>query len=235
MHRNPAAGEPYTGNRAPDLSSRIRNTFLAPGRMARDIRESAPWVDVLLLSTVVTALSVLAIPDEVFIGQMEEAVTRRGEPVEITSAPQDIARWGRAIAMLSTIATHPIVIVTIAGILTVIFGIVARGASGFREYLSLTAHGMLIPAFGSAVVFLIRLIAGRFGGDGAELLPEGAGWGAAVAASIDPFAIWMLIVLGVGINRLDSRQPTGRSVAILLVGYMVLLAGSVAVLRGSAG
>src|SRR5690606_32464700 len=128
--------------RASGLASRVRDTFIAPGRLARELRHAAPWIDVLLLSTAVAALSVLAVPDEIFVEQMQEAVTRRGEPVEITSGPADIARWGRAIAMLSTIATHPIVIFTIAGLLTLLFGVLGKGTARLREYLSLTAHGM---------------------------------------------------------------------------------------------
>ncbi len=224
------ATEPTSEQLFPPLASRIRDTFVAPGRLAREIRRAAPWVDVLLLSTIVAALTVLAVPDSVFVEQMEDAVTRRGEPVEITSSPAEIARWGRAIAMLSTIATHPIVVFTLAGVLALLFGVIGKGATRFREYLSLTAHAMLIPAAGSIVFLLVSLVTGSE--------PEAAGQTAGpgglisgVLGAVDPFAIWMLVVLAVGVNRIDPRHPTWRAIGVLLAGYLALLLATTALVR----
>jgi hypothetical protein len=217
----------------PPLLSRIRATFLAPARLAGFLRGSLPWLDVLLLSTAIAAISVLAMPDDVFIEPMREAVSRRGEPVEITSPPAAIARWGRAMAMLATIATHPILIVTLAGLLTLVFSVLSEGRAGFREYLSLAAHAMLIPALGSALVFTIRLLAGDLD---ARILaavgrpPDEGSLLLASLSAVDPFVIWMMVVLAFGAHGFDERHSLPRATAVLIGGYLLVVLMTTALL-----
>jgi hypothetical protein len=220
------------------LGARVRDTFLAPARLARLIAGSAPWLDVLLLSTAVAVISVLGMPDDVFLEPMREAVTRRGQPVEITSAPEDIARWGRALAMLGTLATHPILIFTLAGLLTLVFTVLGQGRAGFREYLSLAAHAMLIPASGSALVFVIRFLAGTLD---AEILatvqgPDSeADLVSASLRAVDPFTIWMMAVLGVGTHELDDRHSAGQASLVLILGYLFVVLLTTALLHPELG
>src|SRR5690606_6418418 len=122
----------------PSFRTRVRHTFLAPSKLAADLRHAAPWLDVLLVSTAVALLSVALMPDEVFTESMSSPVTRRGEPVEITSSPEAVARWGRGMGMLATIATHPLIAFTLAGILTLLFSVLGRGRASFQEYLALS-------------------------------------------------------------------------------------------------
>jgi hypothetical protein len=168
---------------------------------------------------------VATVPDEVFIDQMRDAVTRRGRPVEITSPADEVARWGRYIAMLGTLATHPLVVVTLAGLMTLIFSILGGGSGSFREFLSLTSHASLIPAAGSLLAIVIRILAGgEAGGWAGTFLEPADAPNALVAAllSLDPFVVWMLVILGLGVHVFDPRRSAVRA-SLLLVGVYVLM------------
>ncbi|MEX2570577.1 MAG: YIP1 family protein [Gemmatimonadota bacterium] len=215
---------------AAPLLARIRDTFLSPSRLAAHIRANAPWLDVLLITTVIAALSVATLPDEVFTEPMREAVSRRGEPVQITSAPEVIARWGRLIAMLATIGTHPVMVFTIAGLFTLLFSIVGQGGTSFRDFLSLVSHAMLIPALGTLLVTTLRL--GYAATTGSFELVElfgpmqTSGLPMAIVTSLDPFIVWMLVAAAVAIRELEPRHSVRAAAAILVAGYLALVVAS---------
>ena len=209
---------------AEPLRERIRATFLAPRQLWSRLEGATPWLDVLYISTIVAVLSVLAVPEEVFIEPMREAVTRRGEPVEITSPPAEIVRWGRALAMLATLATHPMIAFMLAGFLTVVFSVLGGGRGTYREYLSLSCHALLIPALGTILAIVARLIMGLAGSDPFELFDlEPRGLLSATALAIDPFVVWMLVVLGIATAQVDGRRQPWRAVLVLVGAYLVLL------------
>ena len=133
--------------------------------------------------------------------------------------------------MLATLATHPVVAVVIAGAVTIVFGMFFRGPGTFRDYLSLTAHAILIPALGTILAILVR-IAGAAGWAPEFLLgaDESASLLVTVLYAIDPFVVWMLIVIAIGVNRLDPRRSTPRAAAILVFGYVALIAAGAALL-----
>lgn len=215
--------------------SRVRNTFLAPSALAQQLRQSAPWMDALLLSTAVALLSVALMPDEVFVESMQDPVSRRGEPVQITSSPEAVARWGRGMGMLATLATHPLIAFTLAGVLTLLFSVLGRGRASYQEYLALSAHGLLIPALGTLVAIAIRLVTGAATGslgvtaffdpgDAPNLL-------VATLLATDPFIIWMMAAVAIGAHALEPRHPRAGTALLLIGGYLVLVFASTALLH----
>lgn len=214
---------------------RVRDTFISPSMMAARLRASAPWLDVLLISTAIAILSVALMPDEVFTASMNEPVTRRGEPVEITSSPEAVARWGRGMGILATVATHPLIAFTLAGILTLLFSVLGRGRASFQQYLALSCHALLIPALGTLIAIVLRWITGTSSGTlGITALfnPSDAPnlfWAALL--STDPFIIWMLVVVAIGVHVFDPRHPRTVAAVVLIGGYLVLVAASTALLR----
>jgi hypothetical protein len=188
-------------------------------------------MDVLLISTVIAVLSVLLVPDEIFTEQMTDPVSRRGRPVELTSPPEQIARWGRAMGMLGTLATHPMIAFVIAGLLTLIFTRIGRGRGGFMSYLSLSAHALLIPAAGTLVWMAIHLTVGQAatGGPLSALIGAPSASRTLLAAlwSVDPFLLWMLVALAIGVREIDGRRSAVAAAAILIPSYLlVLVAGA---------
>lgn len=209
------------------LVDRIVATFTAPARLAGSIRERPRWIDVLLISTLVAVAAAAMIPEEVFLTAAEEAVNRRGAPVEITSPPAEIVRWGRYMAMLNALVGHPLVAFGLAGVLSIIFTVLAGGRNSFTEHLSLTSHALLIVALGTLVSMALGLATGATVGDASlgALLPAVAQGAAAgeVLALINPFTVWMLFVVGVGVSVLDPARSRRATLGILLGGYAVLV------------
>lgn len=219
-------------NSSAPLLERIKATFLNPGSLPALVRPGLPWLDVLLISTVVAVLSVAAVPDEFFTEPMEAPVSRRGEPVEVVSSPEVIANWGRALGMLATLGTHPVVAAVIAGAVTLLFVTFFRAPATFRDYLSLTAHVLLIPALGTILSIAARWIFGR------PLLPgfttiSGEPRGALEAGllAIDPFVIWMMIALAFAAHTLDPRRSRLQAALLLVGGYLVLVFASTALVN----
>ena len=218
------------GTSYPSLLERVRRTFLAPSQLAISIREQGPWIDALLLSTAIAVAAVATVPDQVFLADMEDAVNRRGEQVDIVSSPAEIVRWGRMMGMIATIGTHPVTAFMVAGIVFAVVALFFRTQVSYRDLVALASHALLIPAAGT----LLRVI-GR--GAGMEFIDVDPGSPFALQAilSIDPYIVWMLIVMAIGAHVLNLRVPRTRAGAILVGGYLVLVFTSTAILHPPGG
>lgn len=212
------------------LTARIATTFTSPRRLAEAVRQRPRWVDVLLISTAVAIAAVALMPPEPFLEAAQNAVDRRGTPVEITSSPEEIVRWGRYLGMMSALVGHPMIAFALAGVLTLVFTVVTRGSIRFIEHLSLVSHALLILALGDLLAIAVRAATGG-SGDQLSLAPVGDLFAAdslprEVLTLINPFHLWMLVVLAIGIATLDARRARGSSLAILIGGYVALALGT---------
>jgi hypothetical protein len=169
-------------------------------------------------------------PDAVFLEEMENPVSRRGEPVEISSPPAQVAFWGRMLAMLATLTTHPLVAFSVAGVLTLVFGLLGGGGVAFRHMLALTSHAMLIPAAGTLLSTILRLSAGiSFEGSWVDaILGDGAPGGVfgGVLSRLDPFILWSAIAAGIAMHELDPRRSRFAAAVIIIGLYVMLVVGS---------
>jgi hypothetical protein len=203
---------------------RVRDTFVAPRRLCAGLRDDPRWADALLLATAVAVIAWALQPAEVFLEQMRNPVSRMGEPVTVTSSPAEIVRYGRYMAMLSSAVGHPIVAFALAGVLTLAFSILGGGAATFRQYLAVVSHALLIPAAGTLVVLAVAALGGG------PPMPLSSLLGASVASGslalrslawLDPFVLWMVLVLAVGAEQLDGRRSWGSAAAVLVGLYLV--------------
>lgn len=223
------------GSIRPTLWRRARDTFLAPGRLFRGFDASPPWLDALGLATVIAAVAVAAEPADYFLNQMENPVDRRGVPVEITSPPEQIVLWGRAMAMLSAIVGHPLLAFGSAGLLMLMFAVIGRSGGTYRQYLGVASHGLLILSAGMLLTNVVRLLA-----DAPSLLPTlGAlaalpdtGLVAGTLHGVNVFTLWTLAVLGIGAASIARGVTTASATALLWGGYL-LLAVTGAILFGA--
>ena len=207
------------------LGRRVLEVFVAPRRLFAGFDVAPPWLDVLAISTAVAMIAVAAQPEGVFLEQMEGAVNRRGEPVEITSGPAEVVRYGRLLAMLAALVGHPLIAFGVAGVVTLLFTVVGGGSVPFIRYLAVTAHALLIPALGSLLGVALSLV----GGDIFPLtldalvpgLPEGS-LAREILAGITPFQIWMVLVLAAGVAALDRRRGWAAAALVLLGTYLAV-------------
>ncbi len=215
------------------LPERIIATFAAPRRLLPDFREGTRWLDVLIIATVIAILSVYLLPESFFVEQMRDAVTRRGEPVDITSPPAEIARWGRYLGMLTALVSHPLFALALAGLLTLVVTILGGGDTDFRDHLSISSHAFLIPSLGALLAIPLQMVTGnpeaRF--TPGLLLGDSPSFLAVFLQGLDAFSIWMLVVVALWVGELNPRIGFARMAAILLGMYLVLNAATAALVR----
>ena len=205
--------------------ARVRDSFAAPRSLFAGFSAAPPWFDVLLVSTLVAAIAVLAAPDEAFLAQVQHAVTRRGAPVEITSSPEAIVRYGRFLSMIGALVGHPLVAFGLAGVLALVFGVLGGGGATYRQYLGVVSHALLIPALGTLLLLAAALLLHRPLPTPAALLFPGldpAGHLGRFLAGLDPFRLWMLALLGLGVSVLEPRRSWPAATLILLGAYLAL-------------
>lgn len=210
------------------LTRRIRDTFVAPRRLAAGITEDSPWVDVLVITTVVAMVAAALLPAEYFLAQVETPVDRLGRPVEVTSPPEEIVRWGRLLQMFSAAVMHPMIVVMVAGLITLLFSVVGGGGVEMRRYLALTSHAFLISALGVVLATVVQIATGapEVQPSLAPLLGDAAGgaFPLRVLALLNPFTLWMLGVLALGISEMDRRRSFAATAGVLLGLYLALAA-----------
>jgi hypothetical protein len=204
---------------------RVALTFAAPRRLFATSPESLPWAGVLLLSTAIAMIAAAALPPDYFLTQMEGAVNRRGAPVEITSDPAEVVRWGRYLYMFSAAAGHPLVVLAIAGALTLLFGL-PRGTARLVRYLPIAAHGSLILAVGALVANALTALTPDLRVEpslAGVLAPLGLDDArSAFPGAINLFSLWTIGVLAVGVAVVDRVNSWLRPAALLLALYLLL-------------
>lgn len=213
------------------LSSRLVATLVAPARLFHAVRIGAPWVDALLVVTLLAAVAAAGQPDGVYLERVEGAVDRRGRPVTITSPPEVIVAWNRGLAFLSAIAAHWMIAFALAGILALLFSVLLRGRARYGEYLSLASHVLVIPALGSVLLLPLHWALGDpalTASPGALLAEQPDGLLARALASVDLFSLWALVVLGAGAAAINDRPGRLGPVAALLGVYLALLLATAA-------
>lgn len=229
----PAASAAPETSAAP-LLSRIRDTFVAPARLFRTLPADNSFIAVLVVATLLAAAAVAAEPAEYFLAQVEDPVSRRGTPVEITSSPETVVLWGRIMAVFSALVGHPLLALGGAGLLLLIFRTLGPGDAGYRGYLTVASHGLLISSAGMVAAVLLRLVTGNV-----DALPTvgtlagipAAGLAGGLLHGINLFTLWMLVVVGTGVAAIESRVTRGAATALLLGIYAALVVTWAALFR----
>jgi hypothetical protein len=208
----------------PPLHRRVLDTFVSPGRLFASFGESPPWAATLAIAVILAAAAVLLIPEQIFVDQMENAVNRRGQPVEITSDPATVAKFGRIMGAVGALIVQPVFTFALAGALTLVFSVLLGGRARYPQHLAVLSHALLIStagallalglsaAFGQSVHFSLALLA--------PFLEEGT-YLHRVLEGIDVFTLWMVAVVALGVSIVDGRSWTGVA-AVLLGAYLAL-------------
>lgn len=212
------------------LGARAVATFVAPKALFSGFTERTPWFGVLVLSTLVAMIAAATHPAEFFLAQMEDPADRLGRPVEVTSGPGEIVRWGRYLAVFSALAGHPLVLLGVAGVVTVVFTLLGGGRGSYREYLVVSAHALLVAALGTLVAVALRAATGDPAMEptiGRLLQPLAPAAGrSGFLDGVNLFTVWTLVVLAAGVAVFDGRRSWRGAAAILVGGYLALITGS---------
>jgi hypothetical protein len=213
----------------PPLAQRVAGVFVSPAALFETLRHRPAWIGPLAISIAVGIAVIVLLPDQVLYQGMEGATARRGkELAEITSDPATVALWERLRLSMGVLFTQPVKAWLLAGALMLGFGRLLRGSAGFWHYLAVTTHALLISALGALVVLPLQVARAdaSIAPSLALLLPgvERFGTLGQVLAGINPFTVWMLAVMALGVATLNRRSPAVPT-AVLLGIYLLGVVG----------
>jgi len=201
---------------------RLVDLFFSPGKLGDDLAANPVWAAALILATVLIVASMALIPPEVFAEMQREAILRSGR--EVPAMPDsmiEIMRWVTPIAAGLSVFVFTFVF---AGIYAVIFAFIMGDEGKYRQYLSVTAHAMIIPALAGLIITPLRISSGDpqltfnlasfmfFLSDGYLLN---------FFKAMDLTSIWSGLVIAMGAHSIDNRRSFA-SAAMVPIGLMVV-------------
>ena len=206
------------------LLGRVIQTFFSPGRVMRDLSREPKTIGVLLLGGVLVGLANAAIPAEIWEQLVRSQLSAVGEEVPSDLAtPVAIARWG---ASIGGMIFWPILGVLVASIYSLVF-LAGLGYEGrYSQYLSVTAHALMIGAVGAVALTPLRILTedvqltltvGAF----VPILEEGLL--ARFLGCLDLLNLWVAALIGLGASIIDGKRHAGASILFAL-GTSVLVA-----------
>lgn len=215
-----------SGAGLPGLPTRFMQTFVAPGRLFRALKGEPRVLGALLLGAVVLAVANSLVPPDLYEPIIRNQITEAGGqmPANIGTAAQ-FAKWASVVGVL--------VFFPIFGVLGTTFYVlvfkVALGYEGsFKQYMSVTAHALLVSAVGTLALTPARILAENpqmILSVGALVPGVEGGFFARFLGYLDLFSIWVAALIGYGASVLDGRRSAGSSVA-----YALVASGLVAIL-----
>lgn len=220
----PAPTEPDAGS----FPRRVIDTFFSPVALFRRFGSRPPWVDVMVLSTVIMVAAFALIPADVWLATMEEAMRQQGQELPPGANPETMLGVQRIGGIVGAGLTLWIFLPIQAGLMVLIFSVILGGKATFRQYVSVVAHAGLVGAVGSLAALPIILQKG--------VMTQGITL-AALAGGMDPdsfvyqflnawnvFQIWQLVLMGLGAAALNRRIGAGTAVGVLLGVYACIAA-----------
>jgi len=225
----PPRPQEYTGPRQPPgPAPRVAMVLYAPGRLCASLRLRPLWGAALLLGAVLVGASFLLIPTEMWDASFRRGVLSTGQEL-----PEGFSLGGaaRLLGLVAAAGSWTVMALLLAGILTVVFGVLLGDGARYRQYLALVSHALLIPALGALALVPLRLAAGdpQLNLDLGLFLGwlVGDGYLGRVVAMLDLLMLWAFAVMALGVAGLGARRSRGSSAGVLgtvALGTALLLA-----------
>jgi len=201
------------------------DVVFSPARLFEALRERPVWAAALVLGAVVVALQTAFIPMDVWVELQREAALQRGTQMpEMGATALKVLRYA---APAGAVLGWFVMSFLFAGIVTVIFAFILGDEGRYKQYLSIYAHAMLIPAVVGLLLvplkiaqrdprFTINLGAFFF------FLPEG--YFHRLLTTMDLTQIWAWVLVGIGAHAIDTRRSVASAVTINVVLAIVVFA-----------
>jgi hypothetical protein len=226
--------EPAVPSREPgSLGKRVVDTFFSPIALFRRLGPNAPFADVLVISAVLTAVLVLLMPRDLMVAQLEAAL--RNQPQGGPTPDVDtMVMIGRILGVVSQLVLGPLIALGVAGVCTLLFGMLMGGGARFRQHLAVVSHAGLVTPLGLAVTMAFMLL-----GDNptaqlslALLVPglEAESFAFRLLNGMTVFMLWWVALIGVGASAVNRRVSPYTGVGVVFAAYL-----AIAVLVAAAG
>ena len=240
--------DPLPYQRSPDnpsLLARITGVARRPRYTFSAVVARPRWAGLLATLTVAsfaTAAALLSteVGRQALVDQWERTALAFGRPVDAAAYAemQDLSRYAVPYAASTAVARGPFAALALAALLYGVF--TARGArASFRQVLAVVVHASVILTLRDVIAAPISYVRESIASPVTLVtflgtLDEASPF-ARFFALIDLFVVWWMVVLGIGLAVL-YRMERGKLIMALLgayVGVAVVLAGSMALLRGN--
>ena len=221
----------------PSFPVRIVQVVTAPGALFARLKEVPVWIDVMIVLIVLGVLFQFVQPESLRLAAVRQFVPEGVDPSTIDTSPSVVG------TVIGAIIFTPLFTAIIAGVLLLTYNAVLGGEGTFRQLFAAATHVQVITMIGAYVVLGLAFL-------GSEemvlspglLLPDlGEGLLGRFVGSINVFAIWVCVVLGVAVHQIYPKRSVGGASAYLLVLYLLLtgvgaaIAGLLLGLAASAG
>jgi hypothetical protein len=238
---------PETGG-APALSlpRRLLGVLFSPRPTFEAIVAHPKWLDVLALTTLVSALVTYAfistdVGQQAFIDQQIQQREAWGQPItaEVEQQIRNSAPFLQYFVPGSILVAGPLFAVLIAAVLYGVFGAMLGGGGSFKQVLAVVAHAGVVPTVAGLGTTVLNYIQQSMTSRTnlsvfVQMLPEDS-FIVRFLGMIDLVWIWYLIVLAIGVGVLYRRKPSSIGWTFLGI-YLVIaliIAGARSALGGS--
>jgi hypothetical protein len=226
--------------------ARLAAVFFSPGKAFADIARRPRWWAPVVLSMLFTTVFLYLFSqrvgwEEFFRQQNARSVQIQGlDPAARARAEMiqmQVAQYG---AWVSGLAGPWILLLVVAGVLQFLANVVIGAGIAFKNMLAAVAYGGLPRLLQTALSILVMYLKPPEEFDlrnpllmnAAVFLPADApSWLRVVAASLDLFTFWSMLLMAIGIAAAAKRLSTGKAFAMILFPWalwVILTAGAAA-------
>jgi hypothetical protein len=204
------------------------------------------WADALLVSLAITvgcgtAFMLTDVGRQALVDQWERTALAVGQEVtdERYAEFTRMSEYGTLYAVATALASGPLLVFGVAGLIFCVFTVLRRGEASFRQVLSIAAHAGVILALRQVVAVPLNYSRESLASPTTlslffpmfdEASPPARFFGA-----IDLFVVWWVILLAIGVSLLYRRPARSTAFAFMgaYVGIAVLLTIAMAVSGGT--
>lgn len=219
------------------LPRRIVDTLFAPVALFQRFHVRAPWAGVLVLCTLAMAALTMAIPRDLMVAQIQEAMRQNPEMAAGGAGPDidTMVMFGRVGGVLSQLVLTPLMALAVAGLCTLIFGRWMGGGGTFRKHLAVVSHASVVSVLGFAITLFFMVQGGSLTTQlsPALLLPEldADSFAFRVLNALGVFMLWWLGLVAAGVYAVNRRISPAAAAGITF-GLYLLIVVAVAAIRG---
>jgi len=206
----------------PSFPVRVGQVFFSPGTLLDALALRPAWAAAVVLGAVLVVAQTLLIPAEVWDAMFRDVMLRRAQAM-----PAGFQAGGtlmRVSALAFGTLGYFAITFLFAGIVTLVFAFVLGDEGRYRQYLAVTGHAWLIPAFLGLLLVPLRIIqqdpqltfnVGTF----LYFLPEG--YLATVAKMLDLSQAWAWLVVARGAHAIAPRRSFESAAVTLMVLFVI--------------
>jgi hypothetical protein len=203
---------------------RVVGVFFSPGKTFEDIVRKPGWVLPILLSTVLSIISVVALNQRMnwreYISQQIEKNPRAAQlSAEQKQQQTEVSAKFTVVIVYVAGVVVPVCFALLVGLVMMgAYNLLAGAGARFAASFAIVAHAALVGIVSTPLFLLVLFLKppGTIDPENplatnlAALLPdESAKWLVALCKSLDVFTIWTLILLAIGFAAVNPKKLTG--------------------------